>query len=424
METASLDHRAFRQHPGIRPGLGKAVGAGWPASESFRGGKALGCSKGTLPFEDREGTGSGMQVVDLSGSPRAMGRAFGQSFRGGIHELRRVRLSNALTQALEYGGRSVGEDWLYGVARLCLPYVEAQHPEGFEELEGIAQGSGLSVEEVWAMNALTDLRDVAAFGQLALLPELPADEEGCSSVVVPGPASADGTPLVGQTWDLGTDNLPFVCVVRRRPEHGPATIALTTLGCLSLIGLNELGVAVGTTNLRTRDARPGVGYLDIIHKALAGDFESACDAVRDARRAGAHYYYIASSEGEAVSFECSADTYAEVSIGVRPYVHTNHILEPSLKSLEVMNTPTSSSHYRQSRLTSLVGSEALEAKQLRAFFADTDGGELAINRKDFGGISSNASVVMAPAHRSFWAVHGPADDGPWTAYPWSATSGR
>lgn len=346
-----------------------------------------------------------------------MGRAFGHRCRADISALYAVRRANALEQASAYGGRLVGESWLLDVARRCLPIVEAHHPEGFAELEGIAEGAQLSIAEIWAMNALTDLRDVAAFAELGLLPDLPADGEGCSSVVVPGAASADGSPLLGQTWDLGTDNMPFVRVVRRRPQHGPATVALTTVGCLSLIGLNELGVAVGTTNLRAHDARPGAGYLDIIHRALSGNFDEACRTVREAHRAGAHYFYLAGPDGQTRCFECTATRHVEIAPSAEAYVHTNHFLAPELRPLEVEGTPTASTFHRQDRLTQLTRCSDLEVEQLMSFFADDDGDELAINRKDFGGISSNGSVVMAPGRRAFWAVHGPADASPWSRHP-------
>ena len=89
-------------------------------------------------------------------------------------------------------------------------------------------------------------------------------------------------------------------------------------------------------------------------------------------------------------------------------------VEELAAQLEVKNTPVASTHHRQERLTALVESEhRLNPEDLKLFFADTEGGALAINRKDFGGITSNGCAVMAPAHGRLWVVHGPADEGTW-----------
>lgn len=348
-----------------------------------------------------------MRVVEVAGRPAEMGAAFGEACRAEARALYRARVANAVAQARSYGGRTIDEAWLLDAARRCLSRVQAYHPPGFEELEGVARGAGMSVEAVWAMNALTDLRDFAAYGPELVAPS-PVDGEGCSSVVVPPGRSATGACLAAQTWDLATDNMPFVCVVRRRPSHGPPTVALTTAGCLTLIGLNACGVGVGTTNLRTTDVQLGVGYLDVIHAATAAsDLERAVGAIRRATRMGAHYFWVVDAE-RGWALEGSARALVEVPVAATPHVHTNHALEPAVAALEAPNTPMASSRYRQSRLQALVqGVAKLARSDLRRFLADTDGGALAINRRDFDGISTNGAVVMDPAAGVLDVAHGP-----------------
>ncbi|MEO1227634.1 MAG: C45 family peptidase [Myxococcota bacterium] len=357
-----------------------------------------------------------MQVIELAGEPFDMGVDFGRQARDEIGELYRLRLANAIAQAREYGARAVDEEWLTAVSERCLPYVQAHHREGFDELRGIAEGSGRPLAQIWSMNALTDLRDVAAFSELPAPSALP-EGEGCSSIVVHSDASTSG-PLVGQTWDLGTDNMPFVRIVRRRPRRGPSTTSLTTVGCLSLIGANDQGLAVGTTNLRSSDARLGVGYLDVIHRMLASrTFEEARDSLLTAHRSGAHYFYLASADGRLSTFEGTAGQVRETAVASGFLVHCNHMLHPENVPLEVRGTPTASTHHRQERLEALArASSPLGPEDLRDFFADGEGAELAINRKDYGGISSNGSVVVAPARGELWAVHGPADVGRWERF--------
>ncbi len=358
-----------------------------------------------------------MQVVELSGTHREMGAAYGEACREDIVGLYTARVSNAIEQAKAYGGRSVTEADLITIAKAALPMVKAYHEAGYEELEGIASGSNRSLEQTWVMNALTDLRDIAAFGDVSVW-AAPADGEGCSSFIMQGDRTQDGTGYVGQTWDLSTSNMPFVRIVKRKPTEGPATVCLSTVGCLSLIGMNEHGVSIGTTNIRSVDAKLGVCYLDIIHKVLhQQSLAAAVEVITGAPRAGAHYYYVMDAEG-AAAVECTASQHATVDVAQGAYVHCNHVLEASNLELEAKGTPVLSSSHRQGRMAELVaqaqGPHSIEG--LQAFFADHDGDERGICRHDVGGISSNGSVIMNPASKRLWAVHGPACTGTWAEH--------
>ncbi|MEO1335845.1 MAG: C45 family peptidase, partial [Myxococcota bacterium] len=267
-----------------------------------------------------------MKVLELHGTSRQMGQAFGEACRTSIRDLYQRRMANAIEQTQSYGRRTIDERGVLDLASRCLPLVQVYHPPGFDELTGIAQGAQLDLVQIWAMNALTDLRDVAAFG-----PRPSADEEGCSSFIVQSDRTEDGGAWCGQTWDLSTDNMPFVLMVRRRPSDGPETLCLTTVGCLSLIGMNEHGVAVGTTNLRSHDARFGVGYLDIIHKALSCRSTSAAvTTITEAPRSGAHYFYTVDGKGASMAVECTATDQVVKSVEEGVHVHCNHFLEPKL----------------------------------------------------------------------------------------------
>ena len=353
-----------------------------------------------------------MKTLEVSGTFREMGAAHGEAHREAIHALYARRVANAIEQAQTYGGRTIDEPGLLALSERCLPAVEAFHPEGWQELCGIAEGAGLRPLQVWTMNALTDLRDVAAFADIA-----PADGEGCSSFMVQGDRTETGRRFCGQTWDLSTDNMPHVLMIRRKPAQGPETLCLTTTGCLSLVGLNAHGVAVGTTNIRARDSRYGVCYLDVIHKALttAATAPAAVDIIAGAPRAGAHYFFVLDRAGEAIALECTAAQHEAVRLTSGAYVHCNHFLCEGLVPLEVKGTPMASSHHRQRRLTDLIegAADPLTPTALQGFLADREGGANAIARHDYAGISSNGAVILEPAAGQLWAVHGPADIGEW-----------
>lgn len=346
-----------------------------------------------------------MRILHLSGSPRVMGEAYGEQLRTEIQAFYHLRVLNALAQAKQFGGRKVDEGHLLAIAEKSLAISESYDPDGHAELVGTARAANLTVAQAFAMNGLTDLRDVLAWSS-----EVPGFE-GCSSFLVQGDRTTDGRVLGGQTWDLATDNMPYVIGVHRRPKNGgPETWCLTTVGCLSLIGLNAEGIAVGTTNIRTTDARPGICYLSVIHKALRQSrLDDAIACVKTKHRAAAHYYWLASgTEQRAVGIECSATLHHEHEVVRGHYVHCNHVLGPENRPLEAAPPkPTESTVCRQTRMDQLIGeAKVVDAATLRGFLADHEGGEGAICRHDIAGISSNGAVVVEPESRRIWAAQG------------------
>jgi len=356
-----------------------------------------------------------MRVLEVQGSPSSMGEQFGEAVREELREFYQRRVQNALASAREYGKREASEAELLAASRASLDATRGYHPAGMAELEGIARGAGMTVEEVLATNGLTDFRDVLSWPY--------ADSQldqfgGCSAFVAAGDMTSDGQALCGQTWDLATDNMPFVLGLYRRPKDGPRTWCLTTVGCLSLIGLNEAGVGVGTTNLRTTDPRPGVVYLSILHKMLeATTLAEAERAVVEAPRAGAHYYFATGPEGGSAVIECSARQAVSQRIDSGFYAHCNHALTPQVQALEP-RAPNDSTLKRTARLTSLLerARGGMTVADAKAFMADAENGESAILRDDYSAISTNGAVVMVPEKREIHAVHGLPDRNPWVTF--------
>jgi isopenicillin-N N-acyltransferase-like protein len=351
-----------------------------------------------------------MRTIQLAGTPGRMGETFGESCRESIAELYALRLANAVAQALRYGGRRVAEADLLALAGACLEASARFDPEGTEELRGIARGAGLSAERVLAMNGLTDLRDALAWGG-------PLESAGgCTAFVVQRDRSADGRLWAGQTWDLGTDNQPYVVAVQRRPERGPETWCVTTVGCLSLMGMNAEGVAIGTTNLRTIDAGPGVPYLGLIHRALAeGSAAAAAASIARAPRAGGHAYTVVDRAGEAFAVECSARRSRTFALRGGFHVHTNHCQVPEHQALEA-DIPYASSRARLARMQELLrAAERIDGPFLEACLADRANGTLAICRDGFEGISTNAALVVCPEAGLLRACHGLPSRGGWVS---------
>ena len=348
-----------------------------------------------------------LQSIDLKGSPTNMGQGFGEACRSQVHELYHIRLDTAITCAKQLG-RTYEPDDLHAISHRCIVAAEVFDPIGHAEFLGIAEGAGLTPEELFVANALTDLRDVLGF-------HAEEDLEGCTSFVVPGKLARKGQTLIGENWDLHTTNMPYVRLVHRYPDNAPATHGVTLTGCLSLMGMNEHGIAIGNTNLRTCDVRIGVQYLSIIHRVLRA--RTRADALRiieDAPRAAAHYYFLSDGNGSATCIECSGYEYATTDVESDICIHANHVNDHALRDLE--RPYSASSEFRQSRLDVLMraGLPDITVDHIKEALSDHEGGSNCICRHDVTpGISTDACVIMCPESGELHACRGQAHVGEW-----------
>jgi hypothetical protein len=173
-------------------------------------------------------------------------------------------------------------------------------------------------------------------------------------------------------------------------------------------------VAVGTTNIKTRASRPGVGYLSILHRAIRSTTrEEALEWLRSAPRAAAHSYWVADASG-GNELETDPAAVVERVLGREPIVQTNHCQAPELRRREG-EAASSSSRLRLLRAAGFLETGGIDVLSLRRLFSDRSDGVDSINRRpeDAQGTTTNACIVCVPESRELWACRGPADRGRW-----------
>lgn len=354
-----------------------------------------------------------LERFEVSGTPTQMGEAYGEALRARIQRFVEVRFAYLARYVAERGKTLETRDAILAMGAESLAAAERWAPEGAEEHRGIARGAGLDPVALYTANNLTDLRDVLLYAG----PNDPPtpDDEGCTSLVVPASATASGEAIAGQTWDLNALDVDYVVAVHRKPAKGLRSWTVTCAGCLTLMGINEAGLAVGTTNIKTWGSRAGgVGYLHILHRALReADAASAIRVVDKAPRAGAHTYWIADAERQA-EWEALPDQGHLRTARDAPFGRTNHCLHTphTLREAEPGNA---GSQQRHARLRELLKARPLDVSAVKAIFADRAHAPLSINRypDDDQIVATNAVFIAVPARREAYACRGPADRGAW-----------
>lgn len=170
--------------------------------------------------------GSPFFVLDVSGDDYEIGEGIGRAIKMDIADMWE---NFTLPRMIKWYG-TPPEDydktytWLRGNLERHCPWMA-------EQMDGIAAGSGLSAQNIWFMNHYSLLW--SACGVF------------CTSMAV---GQSDAGPVLIQNLDIGDED--FYYVLRIRPDSGYATLSDAMCAmCWSPTGINEKGLAVGSSNL-------------------------------------------------------------------------------------------------------------------------------------------------------------------------------
>jgi isopenicillin-N N-acyltransferase like protein len=351
--------------------------------------------------------------IEISGTSREMGRQHGEALRERIVAF----IAQRYDAALGYFGERNGPDlrYLTEAGAACMAAAQRWDPEGTEEHLGTAEGAGVDPVQLYAASNMTDVRDVV------LLSTTKPDAEGCSSLLVPRDLTADGVLMGAQTWDLNPPDLEYIVAIHRRPKLGPETWSVTCTGCLSLMGMNEHGVAVGTTNIKVKGSVPGVGYLSLLHRAIrCASYETAAEMIEAAPRAAAHTYWLADANG-ALELEVSADASVRRELETKAIARTNHCIDGAFTSREG-EAPNDSSRARYAFVEQSLAEGGADVAAIRDLFADRSQGNLSVSRfpEDDQGTATNACMIAVPERGELWACRGPSQRGDWVRLSFSS----
>lgn len=345
----------------------------------------------------------------FTGTPEQIGHAHGEELRGSIQGFMQVRLDAAVKYFQDQGIQNKSViDGLRTVGRNCYHIFSGWDPEGCIEHDAIAAAAGVDPVDLYTITNYTDVRDAY------MLTGTSPDAEGCTALMIPAAHTVGAGILAGQTWDLNPEDLEYVIAVQIKPNKGPARWSIQLSGCLSLMGMNSAGVVVGTTNLKTWGSKPGVGYLNLIHRALrCNTLDEAAAIIEQAPTSGAHSYLLACAD-KAMRFEVTGFGQNSLPLSNKPMGWTNHCLTPDHKVQEY-EAPSPSSLARLQRLDTLFRSAPFTIEGVKAIFANHDDAENSINRypEDKSYAATNACMIADSENLKLHACRGPADRGEW-----------
>lgn len=243
---------------------------------------------------------NGYPVLHLKGTPYEMGYQHGallkERVRGNLRNIVALEADNTV----EIGGLTLKpSDAIKSIVALQTPFVPEKY---FQEMEGLAAGAGIDLEEVRLANFLPELFH-------------------CSGFAIMNSATADGTLYHGRVLDYAIDwgLQDHAVIIIVEPEGEVPIVNVTYAGFIgSVTGMNARSVSIGEMG------GGGVGYWRgmpmslLVREALqqGETLEEVLTIFRETPRTCEYFYVVADGKtNEAVGMEASHDVMEVIRPG-------------------------------------------------------------------------------------------------------------
>jgi isopenicillin-N N-acyltransferase like protein len=347
-------------------------------------------------------------LYEFSGTEREIGRQYGEQCKEDIKHTVEWWYSN-LAQAIP-GNRSL-PDMIDATKAFAEP-IKNYAPEIYDQMVGIAEGSGCTFDEIVFINGGVELD--AAFPAFM----------GCTSFACSGKATIDGKTICGQNLDW----LPGVAIyaLKLKPKNKPAILTFTWAGCVAMTGISELGLSHFTNILLCPEAQVGVPWNIICQKILCQkNVGDQMRVIAQAKRAIAFNHLLAGKDGEIISVETTPDKCGFVLPDRDILAHSNHYLCHFLQQ-DDLNEITSfpDSYLRQYRLQQLMEEHRgklspeimMQLLQDHRGYPDSICRHLDLTGPTFEQFESQVSMVALPGEGKIYATANPCENPTYKLY--------
>ncbi|EXJ57394.1 hypothetical protein A1O7_07741 [Cladophialophora yegresii CBS 114405] len=280
-----------------------------------------------------------------------------------------------------------GKDWkdILVVAEEFAGQIGHRWPRFYDEIRGIAAGSGHSIEDIVALNVRTEI----AYGLLAAYINVPVD--GCTTLFWRTGESV----FLGQNWDWMEQQKRNAGLMTIKSPGLPTLKIMTEAGIIGKIGMNSSGVGICMNAIRSTGYDSG---RIPVHLAMRMALEcqtatQAAELLQNIGVAGSVHLLVA-DVSNAFSFEFTSKTCLRLRADNEHRIfHSNHMIE---KHEGICEDPEADSFPRLQRMRQIADEQLLAGgvKSLSSFqtlFDDHDGFPVSICRFQEG-VSEDATL--------------------------------
>ncbi|MGM0852733.1 MAG: C45 family autoproteolytic acyltransferase/hydrolase [Bacillota bacterium] len=329
--------------------------------------------------------------LELQGSPREIGRKHGQE--GKTEVLR----SLDTYEKLFYGYKRINWEEAKGIAIQHLAAIEQYDLDLIEEMQGIAEGAGVTFEDILTLNARSEIALANYKGAVF--------SDGCTAIAVAPPLTED--IIIGQNWDWKGSQKESLLLLDMKQQHKPDITMVTEGGMIGKIGFNSAGLGLCfnalLTDKKSNEIPIHLGLRSVLNSS---SLPEAISKIKGGKMASSASFLIGMDEGggigTAVNIEVSPFGIDMVGGNTGRLVHSNHLLSEQIKkNVKDMNEFIyDDSLLRKNRAEQLIDTaiakgETIDESSFRIWFSDTFNSPNSINHYE---------NLRAPEHRRMETV--------------------
>jgi len=271
-----------------------------------------------------------IREVKLSGSGYELGLQHGKLLKKEIDDIVKKMKQNTANSLKKDAEQVLEEFFTYAQ---FTDDIKKYTPELYEEVRGIAEGSGQNFNDILVLNLLDEF--------WVYIDNI--ENHHCSGMGVPSTNGSEG--YIAQNMDIEKYTEGYQILVRlARTSTRPEQFILTHPGCIALNGLNETGIGACMNTLMQLKASPkGLPVAFIVRRILnSTDKEELLNFIQHVPHASGQNY-ILGIRGEVYDFEASANTVVRFNPknANGTVYHTNHpIVNDDVKTWYERSNPT------------------------------------------------------------------------------------
>lgn len=220
-------------------------------------------------------------------------------------------------------------------ARAFIPSFNTHCPHVLEEIQGIADGAGISLEEAMIPN----LR-----GAIRLVP-------GCTAFVIAKEHSKEGTMLIGQNQDMPAVMEEYGVVLHFIPDNDQQILMWTFAGLVGYHGINASGLGIFCNSLPEPPSNgtftpdsviPGYAVKRLmLEQTTIEEVLDLLDRTKEYPSPFGQGNYVLCDTDEIVDVELYNGGFAHITDRGNGYIaHTNHYVAEELLSLNRYTLPS------------------------------------------------------------------------------------
>ncbi len=336
---------------------------------------------------------------DFTGTPKEIGLQHGAILKQEIHSL----YGRLLKRYTDFSKTS-NERSIIGATAYYIDSTQKYAPALIEEIEGIAEGSGLAFEKVFFMNC---------YDEMAYYNETKDQVNGCTLFLATGRATVDKRTYLGQGWDMDEYFNPIIISINTSgSDHAPRVIMLTHPGVVGGAGINEHGLALIWSTVKAVDEDTGLPVPLMIRETLGGkNLNDAVHVLLNTPRASGFNFIVGNQYG---GFNIEATGKKEkIHYITAMYAHANHY-ENDLLSQYAIRPPVRSSntYIRSGRMRQLLENDfgLIDLGICKQALCDHANYPYSICRHTEEGESTSmtqSGLIFVPEEKMMYASEGP-----------------